>query len=139
MKASQITAQPAESKWMNAQIASFFEKRNRQTAQFDEMFDLYFDEDSEDVAIEAAQMAFDQVGPRPESPLNSTEDVLNFIGDREFNENHEIARREMAEFAKRIVFGRAFYAWERNDRAELAAIAEQLETARRNFAMSVVK
>ena len=40
-------------------------------------------------------MAFDQVGPRPESPLNSTEDVLNFIGDREFSENHEIARREM--------------------------------------------
>jgi hypothetical protein len=64
---------------------------------------------------------------------------LDFIGDREFNDNQEIARREMAEFAKRIVFGRAFYAWERNDRAELAAMDEQLEIAHRKFCLSVVR
>jgi ferritin-like metal-binding protein YciE len=41
MKAIEIIAQPAESKWMNAQIESFIEKRNRQIAKFDELFDFY--------------------------------------------------------------------------------------------------
>ena len=139
MKAIEIIAQPAESKWMNAQIESFIEKRNRQIAKFNELFDLYFDEDSEEVAIEAAQMATAEVGPRPQTILNTVEQVLDFTGDREFNDNQEIARREMAEFAKRIVFGRAFYAWERNDRAELAAMDEQLEIAHRKFCLSVVR
>ena len=142
MKAEQIYTPNA--RWFNQMIDGYITKAERQIAKFDELFDLYLDEelanDKNHVAeINAEVIA--EVGPMPVCSCESIDEIVSLIEsyDLEFNDNEEFARREFLAIAERIVYGDAFLAHVKNHRREMMEINEQLDARRRNISKIILE
>lgn len=142
MKAEQIYTPNA--RWFNQMIDGYITKAERQIAKFDELFDLYVEDelanDKNHVAEITAEI-IEEIGPMPVCPCESIDEIVSLIEsyDLEFNDNEEFARREFLAIAERIVYGDEFLAHVKNHRAEIMAINEQLDARRRNIAKIILE
>jgi hypothetical protein len=142
MKAEQIYNPNA--RWFNQMIGDYIEKAERQINKFDELFDLYLDEELANDKNHVAEITAEiiaQIGPMPVCPCESINEIVELIVsyDLDFNDNEELARREFLAIAERIVYGGAFLAHVKNHRAEIMAIHNQLDVRRFNIAKSILK
>lgn len=142
MKAEQIYTPNA--RWFNQMIDGYITKAERQIAKFDELFDLYVEDelanDKNHVAEITAEI-IDEIGPMPVCPCESIDEIVSLIEsyDLEFNDNEEFARREFLAIAERIVYGDEFLAHVKNHRREMMEINEQLDARRRNIAKIILE
>ena len=141
MKAEQIYTPNA--RWFNQMIDGYITKAERQIAKFDELFDLYLDEELANDKNHVAEITAEviaEVGPMPVCPCESIDEIVSLIEsyDLEFNDNDEFARREFLAIAERIVYGDAFLAHVKNHRREMMEINEQLDARRRNIAKIIL-
>lgn len=142
MKAEQIYTPNA--RWFNQMLGDYITKAERQIAKFDELFDLYVEDelanDKNHVAEITAEI-IEEIGPMPVCPCESIDEIVSLIEsyDLEFNDNEEFARREFLTIAERIVYGDEFLAHVKNHRAEIMAINEQLDARRRNIAKIILE
>ena len=125
-------------------IDGYITKAERQIAKFDELFDLYLDEELANDKSHVAEITAEviaEVGPMPVCPCESIEEIVSMIEsyDLEFNDNEELARREFLAIAERIVYGDAFLAHVKNHRREMMEINEQLDARRRNISKIILE